>query len=250
MKSQINHARRAAGVAAALLTAAMQPALAGFRTTFLDQPTGFFARESNGSAILADDFVPAYTGRARLAFWWGTQAPSDSRWVIAFYANTSDHPGGDNPVTDALFKVEVSDVISFQDFNYGGDPEMWRFGTGLPEVLELIAGNEYWFSVTNLAPGWKWAEANNAPTVGSENFDARVTDRTELPGPDCVPFGSPPLCYGPWANTASNLAFQIGVPEPSSAFLAGVALVLLGAARHGKPGHAVKIGVRASGPLA
>ncbi|MFM9915598.1 MAG: hypothetical protein ACKVOX_07310, partial [Rhizobacter sp.] len=62
MKRQINHGLRAAGVALALLVAAIGPASAGPITTFLDQPTSLSALESNGSAIFADDFVPAHTG--------------------------------------------------------------------------------------------------------------------------------------------------------------------------------------------
>ncbi|MFM9917092.1 MAG: PEP-CTERM sorting domain-containing protein, partial [Rhizobacter sp.] len=219
------------------------PASAGPITTFLDQPTSLSALESNGSAIFADDFVPAHTGWLHHAIWWGSRAPIDSQWVIAFYANTAGQPSGDNPVTDALVTFEFSGDDSFQESNYGlgPDAEIWRFVIGLPEVLELIAGNEYWFSVTNLAPGWKWAEADNAPTVGTENFNAHVTDRTELPGPDCIAVGNPPLCYGPWVDTHANFAFQIVVPEPSSAFLAGLALALLAFARRSKSGCAVEI---------
>jgi len=235
MRHRITWRLRALVTTLALLSGATTPALAGPITTFLDAPTGLSPLESNGSAILADDFIPAHTGWLHNAIWWGSRPPNDSHWVVAFYANSAGRPAGDNPIGDALarFEFDVPGAFGERDFSLGPDLEIWRFAIGLPEQLELIAGTEYWFSVGNLAPDWRWAESGGMPSVGTENFSAQQTDRSEQPGgPGCldpvIPANGAPLaCYGPWRDTSSNFAFQISVPEPGSLPLAGLALLLL-----------------------
>lgn len=232
MAYRFTRALRAMVGTAALLAGAATPALAGPIATYFAAPTGLSPLVSNGTAILADDFVPAHTGWFHGAIWWGSAPPADSHWAIAFYANSSGHPGGLNPETDVLARVEVGDS-GFCQFNCYPDSQeaIWRYTMGMDQALEFFAGTEYWFSVTNLAPGWRWAEANGAPVVGTQNFSAQGTDRIEF-GPDCLDpvlgaNGVPLYCYGPWVDKQSNFSFLIIVPEPGSLLLAGTALLLL-----------------------
>jgi len=228
-KPSIPH--RLAAAAAAFALGCALPAHAGPITTFLNLPTGLSSIESNGSALLADDFVPAHTGWLHGAIWWGSSAPADSRWVVAIYASAAGHPAGTHPAADALFRQEFVGSFGTPE----GDPAngLERFTVPLPDVLELFAGTEYWFSVVNLSPGWRWAQAGGAPAVGGQSHNAQGTDRTVLPGsPDCPPQlddpGVPLNCYGPWADQGTQFAFQIIVPEPGSLPLAGFALALMG----------------------
>lgn len=203
---------------AALVIGVAAPAWAGPMTAYLNTPTGLSPIVSNGSLVLADDFVPSVTGGVHFAYWWGSEAPVN-RWVVAMYSNVAGHPSNiGDPIVEALFRLSLPDVDQVFDPNTG----LWKFTVDLKGIpVELSAGTEYWFSVSNLSPGWQWATSGSTPSVGTESFGGQMTDRL---GPDC-----PDECYAPWSATGSNFAFGVVLPEPGSLPLVALALGVVGA---------------------
>lgn len=203
-------------VLAAAVLAWTMPTHASTVTVFEDLPSAPSNVESHHNAagpILADDFVPASSGRVSRVEWWGSRAASPS-WELVFQTNSNtNHPNIDNAFDGAL--VKYVNVVANGVADVPGQPSIFHYTADLGGPLLIFdAGVEYWFTVANFFDGWTWALALGGPTVGSENFDAH---RSVGAGP-CLDGG--PHC-GPWENIHTDFAFRISsLPEPGTAALA------------------------------
>ena len=89
----------------------------------------------------------------------------------------------------------------------------------------VTAGTSCWLTVANFADCWGWSDAVDGPTVGTEMFNAHRS--TGVPGDPGACGDGGPHC-GPWTDAHPDYAFRLSVPEPGSAALAGLALLITG----------------------
>lgn len=227
-----------AAAAFALVWAAALPVQA--KVFFEDLPTNLdivdhtISHHGVGGPIIADDFVPVYTGRINRVEWWGSAA-ADNRWELAFHTNDPvlNQPNIDSQPEGAMVKYgEFGDLLAVGVQDVPGHPGIFHYSVDLPVWLGVTAGQQYWFTVANFTDGWHWAYALGGPTVGSENFNAHFSTgigACQDGGPHC----------GPWTDLHTDFAFRLnGVPEPATLLLAGMALAALVASRRRSAGMA------------
>lgn len=216
---------KAAAVAGLALVAGT--AAASLAIAYQDLPTssaGLQSRHGVGGPVIADDFETARAGTVRRIEWWGTAASSEF-WEIVFNTSTAGHPSIDNPFSGGLVKwdsvraVGVADSASPGLFHYSWDV------TG-PEYMFVTAETNYWLTIANHATGWDWSFALDGPTIGTESFNAHRSTGVFPGDPTACPDGGPHC--GPWTDVHTDFAFRLSVPEPGSAALAGLALLING----------------------
>lgn len=197
--------------------------------------------------VLADDFIPAFTGRVVRVDWWGS-APlavgAPDQWEATFH---TDAPGA--PAAAAPSGGIAQHFLASGGLDPDGDGVFFYSAAWVPQDVFVVAGTTYWFSVANAQPcpvpnpnggcaaGWTWAYAGGGgPTVGAEVF-------APMNSVGIGPNGGPH--FGPWnLNLLANgqpdftdLAFRVwvDVPEPSTTLLLGLALLGLMASRPRRP---------------
>lgn len=156
--------------------------------------------------ILADDFVPIFTGSINHVTWWGTQASSND-FEIVLQINDGGKPGL-TPVGNT-FSGGLKQFVTATSFLYDLGLGIWQFDANVAPGWDVAGGTDYWFTAANVNNGWEWAEALNGPTIGSEMFNAQRSV-----GPACGDGG--PHC-GPWTDVHTDFAFRVyAVPEPAT----------------------------------
>jgi hypothetical protein len=223
----------ARAVAMAGLAIAAGTASAAVTVAFENLPTNPSTQVSHhgvGGPVLADDFATAVSGSVRRIEWWGTRAAS-SMWELVFNTDSAGHPATDDPFSGGLIKYEGITATGVADTS---DPALFHYSwdvTG-PEYLFATAGTSYWLTVANFADGWGWSDAADGPTIGTEMFNAHRS--TGVPGDPGACGDGGPHC-GPWKDVHTDFAFRLSVPEPGSAALAGLALLITGFASAMRP---------------
>ena len=174
-----------------------------------------------GGPVLADDFTSVKTGWVTTIEWWGS-APVNTSGTDTFEVTFHPDVGGSPDTALATAKLSQhfvnatgTDLDNDGIYHYSAD---W-----VPRDLFLVAGTTYWFSVANNLLTWTWA-TGNAPTVGSEQYDAMVSTGI---GPDGGPH------FGPWTGiSGQDFAFRITVPEPATLGLFAIGIAGIGSLRH------------------
>lgn len=180
------------------------------------------SKHGTGGPVLADDFIPVLTGNVTSVTWWGS-APlvpgAVDQWEITFHTDTGGVP------TATLPNGGVSQHYVFAG---GIDPDgdgVWEYTAAwAPQDMNIVAGNNYWFSVANFVQGWTWAYAGTPlPQIGAEMFAAVVSTGV---GPNGGPH------FGPWVlvpvgEPGQDFAFRIDIPAPAGSIaLMGIGLLV------------------------
>jgi len=187
------------------------------------------SHHASGGPVLADDFTPVVSGRVTRIDWWGSAPLSASGtdfWEATFHP--TDPTGAPAPDTTIPTGILSQHFVNAGGADADGDGVFFYTAAWIPQFpgdVTITAGNSYWFSIANSIRGWTWANAGGAaPTVGTENFDAVVSNQA---------LGNPH--FGPWTPIPNqDFAFRIwvdAVPEPSIAMLLGIGLIGIGAVR-------------------
>lgn len=189
-------------------------------------PSGQVSHHGVGGPVLADDFATAVSGSVRRIEWWGSRAAS-SLWELVFNTDAAGHPAIDDPFSGGLIKYEGITAVGVADTS---DPTLFHYTWDVvgPEYLFATAGTSYWLTVANFADGWEWSDAVAGPTVGTEMFNAHRSTGVFPADPTACRDGGPHC--GPWTDVHTDFAFRLSVPEPGSAALAGLALLIAGMA--------------------
>ena len=172
------------------------------------------------SRIQADDFtlsaLTSLTGVRFWAFYFTDLAAGylgEVEWTI--YSQTAGQPG--TILFSGLATPSISAGVADCCAGING-----LFSFGLPNVL--------------LSPGTYWLGLHNGPTsqTEDENFYWQTTDTNASTRglEQAVPFGS-----SSWSNTNQEHAFEldgtisaaaVGIPEPSTFYLTGIAMAIFG----------------------
>jgi hypothetical protein len=230
---------RLAAVAAFLVAASLYPSPTYANVVFEWNEGGpgngtnsiHISRHGVGGPVLADDFVPAFSGAVTSITWWGsapiTTATATDSFEVTFHSDAGGVPAGTAPSGGI-----GQHFVTATGLDPDGDGVFEFTAPWTPQDVNLTAGTTYWFSVANASGNsWTWANPGGAsPSVGSETFGAVVSTGV---GPNGGPH------FGPWnavSQTAKqDFAFRIDtVPEPSSFALLGLGAVGLVAYRRRK----------------
>ncbi len=182
--------------------------------------------------VIADDFVPAFSGTASSVTWWGSAAPSgNNQWEIVLQNNAGGQPAltpPGNNVTGGIKEFATASGVATSMpgiFKFTASLNNLTNQLGNPVSFDLTSGTPYWITIANTVDGWNWAEALNGPTIGSEMFNAQQSVGSGIPfacsdgGPHC----------GPWTSVHTDFALQVNaVPLPGALPLFASGLAALG----------------------
>jgi hypothetical protein len=173
--------------------------------------SGGFVSDNDAGVRFADDFVFAVPETFGGIRFWGFYSPSDTpplsdAFTAVFYGNAAGLPDGGNVLATRVIgnpgRTDTGDDID------GAPVDIYVYEAQFPEIS--LGAGQYWVSIYNNTPGdtddnWAWA-------------------RHAFPGNDARSPDDGATWFHEFSD--SELAFQLVVPEPATAAL-GVLAVLV-----------------------